>query len=163
MSSRNSPTLTLDVRARRVEPCAAALVLVGGACGALLAGATFWPASWTNILAAAGCLAVIGSGLWRAGWIGSRHRIVELRWLADGRWVLTGNREAACPVQLSGELCAGTRLGRNALWLVWRTPRGPRRSLLLAPGDLPASQLRALSVRLRTEAVERALPEARGR
>jgi hypothetical protein len=35
--------------------------------------------------------------------------------------------------------------------------------MLLAPGDLPASELRALAVRLRIEALERALPEARAR
>jgi hypothetical protein len=152
MSSRNSPTLTLDVRMRRAEPCAAGLVLVGGVCGALLLG----PTSWTNLLAAAGCLAVVGFGLWRAGWIGSRHRVVGLRWLADGRWLLADSRENAFPAELS----AGTRLAASVLWLVWRTDLGRRRSMLLAPGDLPASQLRALSVRLRIEALERALPEA---
>jgi hypothetical protein len=36
-------------------------------------------------------------------------------------------------------------------------------SLLLAPGDMPASQLRALQIRLRIEALERALPDARRR
>jgi hypothetical protein len=35
--------------------------------------------------------------------------------------------------------------------------------MLLATGDLPASELRALAVRLRIEALERALPEARAR
>jgi hypothetical protein len=150
MSSRNSPTLTLDVRRRRAERHAASLALVAGACGVLLLDVT-----WTNLLAGAGCLAAIGFGLWRAGWIGSRHRIVGLRWVADGRWLLTDSRENA----LAGELSAGTRLARNALWLRWTTPHGRQRSMLLAPGDLPPSQLRALRVRLRIEALERALPD----
>ena len=140
---------------RRAEQCAAWLVLVAGACGVLLLGAT----SWTTQLAGGGCLAAIGFGLWRQGWIGSRHRIVGLRWLADGRWLLADGREAAC----LGVLSADTRFARTALWLCWKTPRGRRRSMLLARGDLPASELRALSVRLRIEALERALPEARAR
>ena len=152
MSSRNSPTLTLDVRQRRAESCAARLVLAGGACGALLLG----PTSWLGLLAAFAGLPLIGLGLWRAGWIGSRHRIVGLRWLADGRWMLAGNRESMAV----GELSAATRLVRNVLWLVWSTSNGRRRSMLLAPGDLPASELRALSVRLRIDGAGRALPEA---
>lgn len=152
MSSRNSPTLTLDVRLRRAEPCAGWLVLGAGACGVLLLGAQ----SGTNLLAGAGCLAVIGFGLWRAGWIGSRHRIVGLRWLANGRWLLADGRDNTFP----GELSGGSRLFGNVLWLHWRTPHRHFRSMLLTAGDLPASQLRALAVRLRIEASERALPEA---
>jgi hypothetical protein len=140
---------------RRAEPCAAWLVLVAGVCAVLLLGA----ASWSTQLAGAGCVAAVGFGLWRQGWIGSRHRIVGLRWLADGRWVLADSRESAFP----GVLSAGTRLARNALWLCWTTSRGRRRSMLLATGDLPASELRSLAVRLRIEALERALPEARAR
>jgi hypothetical protein len=140
---------------RRAEPRAAALVLVASACAVLLLG----PASWVNAVASTGCLAAIAFGLWRAGWIGSRHRIVGLRWLADGSWLLADARETTVPAELSG----GTRLGRNALWLQWMTASGRRRSMLVAPGDLPPSQLRALAVRLRIEALERALPEARPR
>lgn len=155
MSSRNSPTLTLDVRHRRAEPCAAGLVLVGVAC------AVPWlpdPTSWTTLLGGAACLAAMGFGLWRAGWIGSRHRITRLRWLADGRWVLADSRDQACHAELSTR----TRLAGTTLWLCWRTSRGLR-SMLLAPGDLPVNELRALCVRLRVEALERALPEAHGR
>lgn len=140
---------------RRAEPRAAALVLVASACAVLLLG----PASWMSGVASTGCLLAIGFGLWRAGWIGSRHRIVGLRWLADGSWLLADSRETTVPAELS----AGTRLAPNALWLQWTTVRGRRRSMLLASGDLPPSQLRALAVRLRIEAVERALPEARRR
>jgi hypothetical protein len=139
---------------RRAEQCAAWLVLGAGACSVVL---LLGSASGTDLLAGAGCLAAIGFGLWRGGWIGSRHRIVRLRWLADGRWLLTDGSEDALP----GELAAGTRLFGTAFWLQWRTPHHRFRSMLLASGDLPASQLRALAVRLRIEALERALPEAR--
>jgi hypothetical protein len=138
---------------RRAERCAGWLVLGVGACSALMLGRE----SGTQLLAGTACLAVIGFGLWRAGWIGSRHRIVGLRWLADGRWLLADGRHTT----FSGELADGTRLFANALWLQWRTPNRRLRSMLLAAGDLPASQLRALAVRLRFEALERALPEAR--
>jgi hypothetical protein len=154
MSSRNSPTLTLDVRKRRAERSAAGLVLVGGACSVL----TLDPVSLANVLAAATCMAVIGCGLWRAGWIGSRHRIIAVRWLADGRWLLSGGAEA-----FPAELAPGTRLFGTALWLRWKLPRRGWRSMLLTNGDLPPGELRALAVRLRIEALERALPEADGR
>ena len=138
---------------RRAERCAGWLVLGVGACSVLLLGTQ----SGTHLLAGAACLAVIGFGLWRAGWIGSRHRIVALRWLADGRWLLAEGRQNT----FHGELAGGTRLFANALWLQWKTPNRRFRSMLLAAGDLPASQLRALAVRLRFEALERALPAAR--
>jgi hypothetical protein len=140
---------------RRTERCAAVLVLVAGVCGVLLLGV----APWTNLLAAASTGGAIAFGLWRAGWIGSRHRIVGLRWLADGRWLLADRCENAVP----GELSAGTRIARNVLWLHWTTRGGRSRTMLLARGDLPESQRRALAVRLRIEALERVLPEARRR
>jgi hypothetical protein len=130
-------------------------VLIAGACSVLLLGAV----SWTNLPAGAATLAAIGFGLWRAGWIGSRHRIVGLRWLADGRWLLADSRGNA----FSGELSAGTRLARNACWLHWTTSGDRSRTMLLARGDLSDSELRALAVRLRIEAVERVLPEPRRR
>jgi hypothetical protein len=104
------------------------------------------------------CLMAVGYGLWRSGWIGSRHRIVTVRWQADGRWLLA-DREHTVP----GELAASSRLFGTALWLRWKT-RGRRwRSMLLTAGDLPPDQLRALAVRLRIEAPERGLPEAGAR
>lgn len=151
MSSRNSPTLTLDVRTRRAERRAAWLALVAAACAVALLGAV--PA-WTQLLAAGG-VAAIAWGTWRAGWIGSRHRIAAVCWHADGRWLLA-DRQNAFP----GELSADTRVLPGAVWLCWKTGAGRRRSMLLAFGDLPAGQLRALAVRLRIEALERALPEA---
>jgi hypothetical protein len=140
---------------RRAETCAAGLVLVASACGALLLGF----ATWTNLLAAAVCFAAVGLGLWRAGWIGSSHRIVGLSWLAEGGWLLADGRGNTFPMELSADTC----VARNAVWLHWIAPRGRCRSMLLVPSDLPANQLRALCVRLRIEALERASPEARRR
>jgi hypothetical protein len=137
MSSRNSPTLALDVRTRRAERLAAGLVLVAAGGAVALLGASPW---WTQSLAAGGLVAV-ALGLWSTGWIGTGHRLAELRWPP-------------------GELSADTRVFRDAVWLRWRSPVGRRHAMLLACGDLPAGQLRALAVRLRIEAVERALPEA---
>ncbi|HKU15811.1 MAG TPA: hypothetical protein VJQ52_15555 [Steroidobacteraceae bacterium] len=118
------------------------------------------PASWTELLAAAGSLAALAYGLWRAGWIGSVHRIISVQWLADGRWLLTDRRENT----FLAELSADTRLAGSVLWLSWRatddTLRSRRHSMLLTAGDLAAGQLRALRVRLGIAALERVLPEA---
>lgn len=131
---------------RRTEQRAAWLVLVAAACAVVLIGQAL----------AAAALAAVAGGFWRAGWIGSRHRIIAVRWLADGRWDLTGYRADAFP----GELSADTRQIRDAVWLRWKTGAGQRRSMLLTPADVPAGQLRALRVRLQIEAAERVLPEA---
>jgi hypothetical protein len=125
---------------RRAERLAAGLVLVAAGGAVALLGASPW---WTQLLAAGG-VATVALGLWRAGWIESSNRVAELRWTP-------------------GELSADTRVFRDAVWLYWRSPAGHRRAMLLARGDVPAGQLRALVVRLRIEAVERVLPEARTR
>ena len=125
---------------RRAERLAAGLVLVAAGGAVALLGASPW---WTQLLAAGG-VATVALGLWRAGWIESSNRVAELRWRP-------------------GELSADTRVFRDAVWLRWRSPAGRRRAMLLARGDVPAGQLRTLVVRLRIEAVERVLPEARTR
>lgn len=122
---------------RRAERLAAGLVLAAAGVAVALLGAS---PGWTQSLAAGGVVTV-ALGLWGAGWIGSGNRLAELRWPP-------------------GELSADTRVFRDAVWLRWRSSAGRRRAMLLARGDLPAGQLRALAVRLRIEAVERALPEA---
>lgn len=143
---------------RRAERRAAWLALVGAGCAVALLGPV---PPWAQLLAAGG-IGAIAFGLWRAGWIGSRHRIVAVRWLADGRWLLA-DRDKTFPAAL----CADTRLFGQTVWLHWKTVAGRRRSMLLAAGDLPAGQLRTLGVRLRIEApievLKRALPEAAGR
>jgi hypothetical protein len=155
MSSRNSPTLTLEVNGRRAEALAAWLVLAAAGCTIQLFGATHF---WLQGLAGA-AVGAIAVGLWRAGWIGSRHRIVGVRWLADGRWSLTDSQGTATRAELSGH----TRLTGSALWLRWDTTPGRPRSMLLFRGDMPAGQLRSLRVRLRIQALERALPDAPAR
>jgi hypothetical protein len=122
---------------RRAERLAAGLVLLAAGGAVALLGASPW---WTQSLAAGGVVAV-ALGLWGAGWIGSGNQIAELRWPP-------------------GEFSADTRVFRDAVWLRWRSPAGRRHAMLLARGDLPAGQLRAVAVRLRIEAVERVLPEA---
>jgi hypothetical protein len=159
MSSRNSPTLTLDLRTRSTEQRVAGLALVAAAWAVMLLDGA--PAA--QVLGAAG-MAAVAWGLWRAGWIGSRHRIATVRWLSDGRWLLADGRGNA----FSGELSADTRRFRDIVWLRWKTGPGRRRSVLLTPRDLPAGELRGLAVRLQIEAptgvpvevLERALPEA---
>ncbi|HKQ13537.1 MAG TPA: hypothetical protein VJT80_08900 [Steroidobacteraceae bacterium] len=155
MSSRNSPTLTLEVNGRRAEALAAWLALASAGCAVVLLGAA---ASWTPWLAAS-AVGTIAFGLWRAGWIGSSHRIVDVRWLADGRWSLIDRQGSAIPAKLSGD----TRLAGTAVWLRWMTAPGRPRSMLLVRGDMPAGQLRTLRVRLQIQALERALPDAPAR
>jgi len=126
-------------------------VLVCAACAVVLLEAL---PLWVQALAAV-AVGAITFGLWRAGWIGSRHRIVGARWSADGRWVLAGRHGSAIPAELSG----ATRLAGAVVWLHWKTAPGRRRSMLLARGDMPAGQLRALRARLGIEPLERALPD----
>jgi hypothetical protein len=154
MSSRNSPTLTLDVRPRRAEKSAAGLVLVGGASSVAILD----PLCGAVTFAAIACLVTVGYGLWRSGWIGSRHRIITVRWQADGRWLLDDREHTVL-----AELASGSRLFGTALWLRWKTPGRRWRSMLLTGRDLPPDQLRALAVRLRIDALERELPEAGAR
>jgi hypothetical protein len=155
MSSRNSPTLTLEVNGRRAEALAAWLVLAAGGCTIALLGAA---PSWLPWLAV-GAVGAIALGLWRAGWIGSTHRIIGVRWLADGRWLLTDSHGTAIRAELSGN----TRVAGSALWLRWRTTPGRPRSMLLFSGDMPAGQLRTVLVRLRIQALERALSDVPAR
>jgi hypothetical protein len=154
MSSRNSPTLTLEVHRRRAEALAGWLTLASAACAVVLLAAA---PSWTQWLVA-GAVCAIAFGLWRAGWIGSRHRILAACWLADGRWLLTDRRGS-----IPAELATDTRFAGDAVWLRWKTGPSRRRSMLLVRDDMPAGQLRALRVRLRIEALERALPDTRTR
>jgi hypothetical protein len=152
MSSPNSPTLTIDVSARRAERHVALLTLLAGACGVVLLSALD---AWLAGLLVALCVGCIAMGLQRVGWIGSSQRILGVTWLADGRWLLRLRNEHIVPAELSSD----TRVSRHAVWLSWITATRQRRFLLLTSLDLPAHELRQLTVRLRIEATERALPE----
>jgi hypothetical protein len=140
---------------RRAEQRAAGLALVAAGCAVALLGSA---PGWTQWLAAGGFVA-IAWGSWRAGWLGVRHRIFTVCWHADGRWLLADR----CGSTFPGQLSAQTRVLPGGVWLRWRTGPRQRRSMLLTAGDLPAGQLRALAVRLRIEALERALPESAAR
>jgi hypothetical protein len=149
MSSRNSPTLILDVRLRRTERYVAVFALVASGCGAALLETPY--ALAVGVLG----VALVGVGLWRAGWLGSRHRLTSVSWQADGSWLLAESGKNI----VRGELAGDSRLTRGGAWLRWRTERGLRRSLLLTRADVPEMELRRLLARLRIEATERALPE----
>ena len=116
MSSRNSPTLTLDVRMRRAERCAAWLVLGGGACSALLLGtqSADRPAGWRRLPCRHRLRPVAG----RLDRVQAPDRRTCAGWrTAAGCWSM------AVKTHSPAELAGGTRLFANALWLQWRTPR----------------------------------------
>ena len=116
---------------RRAERLAAWLVLVAaGGAVALLGAAPGWQ------LLAVGGFAAVAFGLWRVGWIGSSHRVIDLQWPA-------------------GKLSADTRVYSGAVWLGWKRSGGHPRYMFLVRSDLPDGQLRALCVRLRTGAAGR--------
>jgi hypothetical protein len=125
---------------RRAERLAAWLVLAASGGAVVLLGSAPW---WAQSIAA-GAVGAVALGLWRAGWIGSSRRIVDLPWPP-------------------GDLSADTRVFGGAIWLRWTRGTVTPGAMFLTRGDLPAGQLRTLAVRLRIQAPERALPEARTR
>ncbi len=157
MSSQGSPTLDLDVRARRTERRIAVTATLAAVVAPLLL-----QIDWRLSAAAAlVCAFTVGCGFWSAGWLPAvqpaGHRLCRLVWLADGRWLLTNERGD----QFETSLLDDTRLGFGCAWLRWtthldqiapgRTDRNGMRhryAMLLGPGDLRASDLRRLQVRL---------------
>ncbi|HET9448581.1 MAG TPA: hypothetical protein VFO35_20080 [Steroidobacteraceae bacterium] len=113
---------------RRAERLAAWLVLVAAGAAVALLGAS--PASQ---LLAVGGFGAVAFGLWRAGWIGSSHRVIDLQ-------------------SAAGKPSADTRVYSGAVWLGWKRSDGHSDYMFLVRGDVPAGQLRALCVRLRTGA-----------
>jgi hypothetical protein len=121
------------------------LALAACAATALLMGPDT-PVASGVALAAAGA---VWAGLWSAGWLGGRHRIVRVTWLSGGGWRLTdqaGSNHVA-------SLRADARVVGRWLWLSWRIEDRATRRLFLGPGDLAAADLRRLIVRLRVEGV----------
>lgn len=148
MSSTSSPTLICDVRARRTDRWVAGLALVASAVGLSLVTAFD---SLVACMLFVICAAAISGGLARAGWIGTR-RIVGVTWLSDGRWRLVDRRGVTTEATLRSD----SRVGSRWVWLRWDTPdRWNQRSLLLAAGDAPRSDLRRLMMRLRIANFER--------
>lgn len=165
MSSTDSATLSripraliVDVRGRRCERWLSVLALPALAGSAALLPLSMLQAALFFTVAALSVLA----GLWWHGWLGGTHRLVQISWLADGRWFLTDGAQANFPATLSRHCRAGSRW----LWLHWHIDadtrrgvqdvQGPRhRSMLLVQGDLSSTELRRLGVRLRLESVSR--------
>lgn len=103
--------------------------------------------SWGDslLLMVAGLIAV-SVGLWRAGWIGRRHRLHRVAWDASGEWRLTGWN--ACR---SGELRADSVVSRYFLRLKWNCEGGVTQ-LLLFRGDVSPAEWRRWTARLRLQA-----------
>ena len=140
MSSQGLPRLDIDVGQRRAERW----IAVGCIASALLIPCLVdsWLAGVALALAAA---VVLTAGFHRAGWLGGTDRIVRLVWFAEGHWLLLDSAGRAREASLAPD----TRTGPGLLWLRWRV--ADPCSLLLLRGDLPAEQLRRLSVRLRID------------
>jgi hypothetical protein len=149
MSSPGSPTLTIDIAARRGERCVAAATLAMFAIALL---------SWNlasprlAVAGAAFAIATLGGFLF-LGWIGGGRRLTRVTCQPDGRWVLheaNGRTTAA-------ELASASRISSRALWLCWcgRTLK----PLLLLRSDLPPADFRRLLVRLRVAPFPRDEPQ----
>jgi hypothetical protein len=151
--ARVPATLVLDVRGRRGERWLSALTLLAVACSALLLP---FPPLQAALFFTVAALTVL-AGLWWHGWLGGARRLVQLNWLADGRWLLADAGQGGFPAILSRHC----RVGSRWLWLHWHIDgpsgvRGPRRrSMLLLQGDIAAAELRRLGVRLRLDSVFR--------
>jgi hypothetical protein len=140
--------MTIDVRARRAERLLALFALLATAFAvALLSVFPPLQAAVLSVLAAS----LVGWGWWRQGWLGGRSRLAAVSWLPDERWLLTDDRR----ISVLADLRADSRIGSHWLWLQWDTDpssqRPRRRSMLLFHGDIPADELRRLTVRLRLQ------------
>jgi hypothetical protein len=146
MSSPGSPTLDLDVHNRRTERLIACVTIAM----AMISPWLIHPLGSLQLaLLSTTATSLVAAGLWRLGWIGQRHRLDRIVWLADGRWLLsTGSGE-----RIEAELSHTTRRGRTFAWLRWRAPH--RYSMLLLRGDLAGSELRRLLVRLGIDRLSR--------
>jgi hypothetical protein len=141
MSSRDSPPLSLEVRKRGAERwCAATLV----ALTVLAVVQTSMQAPLTGVSLTLVGGAVLGYGMWRAQWFGSR-RLVRIAWLPDGRWQLVDASGVVVEASLRGD----SRVGSHYAWLRWDADIV--RSMLLFRGDLTEADLRRLIVRLRID------------
>lgn len=145
MSSPGLPTLELDVRPRRAEPCLASLAIC-------IAGAAPWLAGhgWKHLLLAVVAMTGCIVGLRLAGWLGGLRRIDRIAWRADGTWQLT-DAGGRC---YEAVLRTDSRVAASMLWLRWDARSGAaakrtRRSMWLTAQDVPQQQLRRLGVRLR--------------
>lgn len=141
MSSPGSPTINLDVRARRAER-----VIVGSALAATLFGLSFSNESIVSVAFAAACLLTSVLGLfYTVGWLGGPRRLTRIVWRAEGGWLLCDASGMTHECELSG----ASRATPYATWLCWVGHR--TRPLLLVSGDVPDADFRRLVVRLRLD------------
>lgn len=145
MSSPGLPRLDIEVGQRRAERWIAG---AGSAAGLVLSTLTAQLLGFTAVAAATiGVFLAITCvvGFQRAGWLGGGRRIQRVVWQPQGDWLLLD----AAGRSRETRLRADTRVGPGCFWLRWDA--GNPCSILLAPGDLPADELRRLSVRLRID------------
>jgi len=149
MSSHGSPTLDLDVRARRIERRVAIAAVVTAVMSPWLLQAVD---PFVRITLSVATGALVAAGFWRAGWLGIKHRLARIAWLGDGRWILQMHAGQSFEAQLD----TGTRRGSHFAWLRWRTShfRSQPHSMLLVQGDLRPGELRRLLVRLGTDRLQ---------
>lgn len=145
MSSPGSPTIDLDVRARRAE-----LAVVAFAIACVLFGLSFSNESIFNIVVAAACLLTSVLGLfYTVGWLGGSRRLTRIVWRTEGHWLLCDAGGTTRECALSG----ASRVTPYVAWLCWKGRR--TRPLLLVSGDVPDGDFRRLVVRLRMDARDR--------
>jgi hypothetical protein len=139
MSSPGSPTLNIDVSARRAERVLATAILM-----AVVAAVSLLQQPIAIVATVALCAAVsIGGGFHLIGWIGGPNRLTRIACDPDGHWFLSDAGGRTIEVVLSGT----SRVTSSALWLEWVGRKG--RPLLLLPDDVSSVAFRRLVVRLR--------------
>ena len=152
MSSPNSPPLTLELRAPRLEAWIACVAVIMAA----LVPLAFLP--W---MAGVVC-GVVAAGLMYSGfasthWLARAHQIVRVSWLADGSWLV----EESTGTVRECELRRGSRVFAHAAWLCLDTSgssRKPLHLLLTSFGLRHPSELRRLILRLRVDGVRSPSP-----
>jgi hypothetical protein len=144
MSSTSSPSLRLDVRARRSERwLALALIAL-----AAIIPSFFGVASGVALAASLVAAVVALYAMRREGWLNARDPIDTITWRSAGEWELgaRGGTQWVC------ELGRASRATSGAVWLCLRESDGRRTwRFLLTPSDLSADDFRRLYVRLRLD------------
>ena len=146
MSSTSSPPLIVDVRDRPAERWVGYAAI---ATAAVLPFSAFAFETQSILLLSSFLSAVVLVGLRACRWFGGPRRIVQVAWLADGRWLAVQANGATSKC----ELCLNSRIGSRALWLRLRRIEAPAGtfSLLLSRSQDSNDQLRRLIVRLRLD------------
>jgi hypothetical protein len=131
----------LEIGGARYQRAATLFALGSMALGPWLL--TKWLSPLALVLGSIAGLSLIAAGLWHIGWWGQR-RWRRAVWHSDGRWTLTDRAGREFTAFASRD----TRVTRHFVRLSWSSDR---RSLLLAPQDVPAVVWRRLSARLQLQ------------